>query len=165
MSMSDRTVEIGGEAFRQWVYAEARRTGRPFAEIWVEHGGPTGEEEREVARLSADVSRAAGELLTELAGAHGARAGQGLQAGIRGGGAGAARPGADVRPAGPGPTRAGAVVARACPAMAAADGVNGFRGVQQFPCLAARTRPMGGATSRAGFRQGGPANAALLLKS
>jgi hypothetical protein len=30
-------------------------------------GGPTGAEEREVARLSADVSKAAGELLTELA--------------------------------------------------------------------------------------------------
>jgi hypothetical protein len=64
MSMSSEAAE---ERFRQAVFREAARTNRPYEVIWREMGGPTGAEEREVARLSADVSKAAGELLTELA--------------------------------------------------------------------------------------------------
>jgi hypothetical protein len=60
MSVGSAVME---EEFRQAVYAEAKRTGRPFSDLWVEMGGSDGAEEREVGRLTAEVSKAAGELL------------------------------------------------------------------------------------------------------
>jgi hypothetical protein len=64
MSMASEAAE---ERFRQAVYREAQRTGRPFSQIWIEMGGSDGTAGREVSRLTADISKAAGELLDERA--------------------------------------------------------------------------------------------------
>jgi hypothetical protein len=64
MSMANEAIEA---AFRERVYAEAKRTGRPFAQIWLELGGEDGAEAREVARLTQAVGKVAGELLDERA--------------------------------------------------------------------------------------------------
>jgi hypothetical protein len=60
MSMISDAAEA---KFREAVWNECKRTGRPFSEIWIEMGGPDGAAQREVARLTQAVSKVAGELL------------------------------------------------------------------------------------------------------